>query len=563
MQHLDQTGQPVAVPRYESGSSIPQQSLLSHPKDAAEPNGMEVDIALSGADDKQHRGTSVLSLDDIEAAQALEGLRSGKSLSLLKRYSSVYVPYAKFLLRTDFRASPKARSQEASKELGIDSPTGISGQDQSHTPQTAPEPLLSLLTSHHPLLGTAINGSMSVYTSSKSYSSSFRTTAEFIERNLGTPVVNTVGSAGRITGVETGVRRFLQKPQSRKQEPTRETRRLLEDVDKTDIEQALPEYHESLRPITYRYSDQLEPLPAYDDQRSPSYEEQDSASQSSRPRSPRQSAWPMRLMVTTSALGVALSDESLRSLKYCLGWLKWANGHLNRVVLTLRGTIKEYHDSQRREPDGLRDTNHITRDSAIAKIDTDSRLGEPRDPAAIVAHIEFLKSEVAKTIKKVNDVVSKYAGGALPENARNLVRSQLTSLPSRFRYASEHDELAKSPSPGCEADEHGGGLNKNNTITSAQRMVILATEGLSMISQVSGVLDGTITSAEEWCERLGRRRTNRPNAERSIEGVEKQQLKEVRITGDMKDGIPEMQSPDVDVEMHDAQDSSLMDQPTK
>ena len=41
---------------------------------------------------------------------------------------------------------------------------------------------------------------------------------------------------------------------------------------------------------------------------------------------------------------------------------------------------------------------------------------------------------------------------------------------------------------------------------SAHRILLLAKEGLDMVSQVSGIVDGTIVSAEAWCERLGRRR---------------------------------------------------------
>jgi hypothetical protein len=41
---------------------------------------------------------------------------------------------------------------------------------------------------------------------------------------------------------------------------------------------------------------------------------------------------------------------------------------------------------------------------------------------------------------------------------------------------------------------------------SAQKVLVLAKEGLDMVSQVSGVLDGTIVSAEEWCERMGKKR---------------------------------------------------------
>lgn len=42
------------------------------------PIAMEVD-STPNAEDRTRRATSVLSMDDIEAAQALEGLRAGKS----------------------------------------------------------------------------------------------------------------------------------------------------------------------------------------------------------------------------------------------------------------------------------------------------------------------------------------------------------------------------------------------------------------------------------------------------------------------------------------------------
>ena len=43
---------------------------------------------------------------------------------------------------------------------------------------------------------------MSAYTTSKSYSPRFKSSAEFIERNIGSPVASTVGTGGRKTGVE-------------------------------------------------------------------------------------------------------------------------------------------------------------------------------------------------------------------------------------------------------------------------------------------------------------------------------------------------------------------------
>jgi hypothetical protein len=37
-------------------------------------------------------------------------------------------------------------------------------------------------------------------------------------------------------------------------------------------------------------------------------------------------------------------------------------------------------------------------------------------------------------------------------------------------------------------------------------VLVLAKEGLDMMQQVSAVVEGTIARAEEWCERLGKKK---------------------------------------------------------
>lgn len=60
-----------------TSSSSPSVSTTSHPSFQHVPTSMmEVDNQ-SAVEDRSRRATSVLSMDDIEAAQALEGLRSG------------------------------------------------------------------------------------------------------------------------------------------------------------------------------------------------------------------------------------------------------------------------------------------------------------------------------------------------------------------------------------------------------------------------------------------------------------------------------------------------------
>ena len=374
-----------------------------------------------------------------------------------------------------------------------------------------PQPLLSLLTSTHPILSTAINGSLSAYSSSKTYSPRFRYGAEFVERHIGNPVASTVGTAGRISGVETGVRWWLQRTDSNGQEGSSSKRQKVgnggDGRSEKDVEKGLQglEPQPQLQPQRHRRSSDMsyaESLPAYDDHRSPSYEEQSTMVQTRRSQSPGGQNWQTRLMMSTSGLGVAMSEESLRSLKYCLSWLRWANAHLGKVIISLKSVLEEWSRLQQQEsrPDAQSDTTMTGQDDPQTEMSNGGGGVRPtRDQATIAQHIQALQNDVLSTLKKVVDVVSTYAGGALPDNARTLVRRHLTSLPQRFRLAST------STGGKTGGGENGDAEKQSETAMGAKRVLVLAMEGLDMMSQVAGVVDGTIESAEEWCERLGRR----------------------------------------------------------
>ncbi|KAI9822510.1 MAG: hypothetical protein M1827_000229 [Pycnora praestabilis] len=471
------------LPRYEAG--LQYQDLPSVPSTLPKtnagidhPQAIDVDSVLS-AEDHQRRATSVASMDDSEriAVKALEDLRADFVQSPPRQHSSLPNP-----------SDPR---------MSVDPTTS-----------QQPEPLLSLLTSQHPMLSTAINGSLSAYSSSKSYSPRFRYGAEFVERHIGSPVASTVGSVGRRTGVEGGVRWWLQRNNSDTAEAEgANKRRKVRDNnhDRMDVERGIqdllqPTYSQR-RPSEGSFA---ESLPAYDDQRSPSYEESGALVMAEQSQDDRQgsrnSTWQSRLMLSTSGLGVAMSEESLRSLKYCLTWLRWANVHLGKVIIALNDVLEEWDKSQQRAAQSKNESNAITdgnqeSDTSISLIQKSSH-----DQASISQRIQTLKNDVLQTLKKVVEVVSKYAGGALPENARNLVRRHLTSLPQRFHIASTSNAPSDSLQPASE------------TATSAHRVMVLAKEGLDMMAQVSGVLDGTIISAEEWCERLGRGQRGEPES---------------------------------------------------
>ncbi|RAL12749.1 putative clock controled protein (Ccg-8) [Aspergillus homomorphus CBS 101889] len=392
---------------------------------------MDVDHSTA-AEDRSRRATSVLSMDDIEAAQALEGLR------------------------TEYGQSP--RTSQTSEQQ-----------------KSQPEPLLSLLTSTHPLISSAINGSVSAYTNSKSYSPRFKSGAEFIERNIGSPVAKSVGTVGRKTGVESGLRWALQRRASSSANSGRSKRRKVHGREAEQQPSADADVDVEKGPRDDTMENGAEGPPPYDDQKSPSYDEigRDSPSRQTQP------TWQSRLMISTSGLGVAMSEESLRSLQYCLTWLRWANGRLGKAILALQGALKEW-DSSKQSGQGGQDA------SSQANL--------------LTQRIQAVKEDVLSTLKRVVDIVSKYAGGALPENARNLVRRHLTSLPHRFQIAS-----TSNPPPDSAAAA-------SDTTVSAHRILVLAQEGLDMMAQVSGVVNDTLVSAEHWCERLGRKRPEGKNA---------------------------------------------------
>ncbi|KAJ6107158.1 hypothetical protein N7523_008481 [Penicillium sp. IBT 18751x] len=411
--------------------------------------------------DRSRRAASVLSMDDLEAAQALEGLRSGEFVPRLNLYARLLgMRLGHRLILGSWIAAEFGHSPRASQTISVASPD---------PPQ--PEPLLSLLTSSHPLISSTISKSVSAYTTSKSYSARFKSGAEFIERNIGSPVANTVGTVGRKTGVESGLRWALQRRDSSTDSKPASKRRKVAG-EQMDVEQGA---EITDQPRTRSSSDlsMADTLPPYDDTRSPRYEE--------KPGRQAPPTWQSRLVISTSGLGVAMSEESLRSLTYCLAWLRWANGRLGRAIVALQSAVTEWE-------------NQKTRLRQQSEAENGERSSSPENASLLTQRIQAVKEDVLSTLKQVVDVVSKYAGGALPENARHLVRRHLTSLPHRFQMASTSQPPPDSPAASSDAT------------VGAHRILVLANEGLDILGQVSGVVNDTLVSAEHWCERLGRKR---------------------------------------------------------
>lgn len=469
-------------------SAGPQQPWMalsprsSHYSRAADsPARMDLDAGSNGAvgaasPDYFHDGrASSVSLDDPDVRLAAEALGD---------------------LRADFLSSPP----NSHASLPLRSPSHSSAS--SHT-RTQPEPLLSLLTTSHPLIATTIGGAASAYNSSKNYSPRFKSSAEYVEGYL-TPIAGAVGSVGRVTGVEGSVRWFLggrkQSQRSDVESGDSGSHKRRKVARGADLDAAVRLDEKALEAYGFKaerrmsQASTVDTLPAYEN--SPDYTE--NAEGSTTKRGPGNAPWQSRLIMSTSGLSIAMSDESLRSLKYCLTWLRWANRHIAKVIASLKTTLEQYEQAEQAERESASGDETAAGDSSAK---------HQANRQELAAKIASLRDDVLKTLRDVVETVSKYTGGALPENARVLVRRHLTSLPRKWQLAmaiSSQQQQQQGQQLGDAED--GGRPRERNIKEGAQRVLVLAMEGLDMMAQVSGVLDGTIVSAEEWCERLGKRR---------------------------------------------------------
>ena len=327
-------------------------------------------------------------------------------------------------------------------------------------------------------------------------------------------MVNTVSSVGRRTGMEKSLRRYLgdRRPSDLEQgdgESSRSKRQRIASPadDAMDVDDALAAASRTRGGSQSSYS---ESLPAYDDQRSPNYEEavisgdipsHKSPEQRSNTPQDRRVNWSTQLIMTTSGLGVALSETSLRSLKLCLGLLRSATTHIDSVMRALKLVLEEYEAALRNQrqsggfaaQDDKTQLNGTMAQMGLVDADKDDQVRQIAD------RIKVLSSDIWQTLQSVVQSVSRYTGGALPQNAQTVVRTQLLSVPQRWQLAGRNAN-----------NEHAGG----DEVRGANRMLAFAKEGLDMMGQITTVVDGTVQSAESWLARIGRR----PQGESSSSG---------------------------------------------
>jgi len=358
-------------------------------------------------------------------------------------------------LRADFVSSPNSSTASSPKMS-----------------ESRQESMMEMIQGQNTLLGTAVRAGRSVYRGGKRYSPRFKYGAEMVER-AAAPMTSVVSYAARTTGVESVLRRNL------------ESRRLSSSTSSQSTNNTPA--HSQTSSSTSSHATKRRKT-AFEDASMDVDTEESEESEQSLTHKPATDIislnWQRRLMLSTAGVGVALSEESLKSLKYCLAWLRWANDHLDKVIIALRSVIGEYDSSKRRSSEGNVNGEGIEEDE---------------ERSLVLQHkIDNLRKDVIGTLKRVVDVVSTYAGGALPENARVIVKSCITNLPRRWALAAKDDGSANTNGNGMAVVVRREEAGK--------RVLVLAREGLEMLHQVSSIVQLTLHRAEEWCDRLGRKK---------------------------------------------------------
>ncbi|CAG8606984.1 129_t:CDS:2 [Acaulospora colombiana] len=188
-----------------------------------------------------------------------------------------------------------------------------------------------------------------------------------------------------------------------------------------------------------------------------------------------------------AAVGTAravVSEESMKSLRYCLQWLQ-----VSIILIEIYDTV--YTTGSKHQIAILRDL--------IVKLTTPSSNNAVIHSNA-TSTLSAIKKEIVENLRKVIDVVSRYASKCLPEQAKQNVRSFILSLPTRWASIN-HSDISASPLSSPQLDPINAHQN-HQTADYARRLLSLATESLDMLRRVGGIFGDTVERAEAWVERL-------------------------------------------------------------
>ncbi|TPX41709.1 hypothetical protein SeMB42_g01276 [Synchytrium endobioticum] len=188
------------------------------------------------------------------------------------------------------------------------------------------------------------------------------------------------------------------------------------------------------------------------------------------------SAWQTALGGVSS---MVLSDETMRALKYCLQWLQYATAHIERQIAILRGYLARAGNQVVGMLSGNQPTPPLSPSNELSVT-----IGN--DFMAVVVGI---KREIVDTLRKVVDVIGRYAAAYLPGDARTSVRGFILSLPTRWATLNGSDPSANNN-------------NSNSACSEAQKVLTLAGESSNMLKSVMSIFAQTVDGAERLMGRV-------------------------------------------------------------
>ncbi|CAO3593093.1 unnamed protein product [Absidia cylindrospora] len=200
-----------------------------------------------------------------------------------------------------------------------------------------------------------------------------------------------------------------------------------------------------------------------------------------------QSRWQQIVMHAGSAAGTTaavVSEESMKCLRYCLHWLQYATQHIQQQMHILRNYL----------------VSLATHSSTTSSHNNSNNTTVSRSDQPSASTLADIQKEIILTLRKVVEVVSRYAGAGLPTHAKASVRSFILQLPSRWA-------TLNTTSGGDTADLHpssstdGGGVPDHVKETSV-KLLNFGGESVEMLDSVSTVFSDSIDRAEVWLDRL-------------------------------------------------------------
>ncbi|KAJ3004348.1 hypothetical protein HKX48_001269 [Thoreauomyces humboldtii] len=191
-----------------------------------------------------------------------------------------------------------------------------------------------------------------------------------------------------------------------------------------------------------------------------------------------------------SLSGLMLSDETMKGLKYCLQWLQYATNHIDRQIMMLRdylaragGSVAAYL-ANAASSGGSQPTPPLSphaNDMAVATSGTN-----------IFALVASIRREVVETLRRVVDVIGRYAAIYLPGDARRSVRGFILALPGRWATLTNTAVPGAGPADGQQAAE-----------AEAQKVLTLASESSNMLKGVQSIFTESLDGAERFGRVVG------------------------------------------------------------